>query len=386
MMGLPYVTVTSSSSSSSSSIIISNTNTISNNTTDIMLFGCIGSFETVACVRNAVLSFLAVITALLCIIKVVRLHMLRHQACHQYIIFYCASLESVIGGVHWVLGSISQLDFVLQWLKLVQFLVMCHYYWTLATRALRRERFAKRFLLPFLLLVCAYFTVIATLGIINVQSTWVECLQPYWLELSAAEFTVVQLFAVAGFYITRRLNEISMLDSVRWAQKRDLWCIIIVFEISALVGFLYDITLIIVGDENKGCSSIFLYTQELYSPIFVVFMVIKLLVPIWVMLFVFQPTPPAADQEDLLPAFSDDGTYTSVFSDDQHYRQLYHPTEDYRSTEDSSPSPTAAIQTSINASSVRRNTSNLDPIKEESVEKSSVSTSQSSETKTKFYI
>ena len=31
------------------------------------------------------------------------------------------------------------------------------------------------------------------------------------------------LFAVAGFYITRRLNEISTLDSVRWTQKRDLW-------------------------------------------------------------------------------------------------------------------------------------------------------------------
>lgn len=47
--------------------------------------------------------------------------------------------------------------------------------------------------------------------------------EPYWLELSAAEFVIVQLFAVAGFYITRRLNEISTLDSVRWTQKRDLW-------------------------------------------------------------------------------------------------------------------------------------------------------------------
>lgn len=47
--------------------------------------------------------------------------------------------------------------------------------------------------------------------------------EPYWLELSGAEFATVQLFMVAGFYITRRLNEISTLDSVRWSQKRDLW-------------------------------------------------------------------------------------------------------------------------------------------------------------------
>lgn len=43
-------------------------------------------------------------------------------------------------GVHWVLVQYAQMDFVLQYLKLMQFLVMCHFYWTLATRALRRER------------------------------------------------------------------------------------------------------------------------------------------------------------------------------------------------------------------------------------------------------
>lgn len=43
-------------------------------------------------------------------------------------------------GVHWVLVQYAQMDFVLQYLKLIQFLVMCHFYWTLATRALRRER------------------------------------------------------------------------------------------------------------------------------------------------------------------------------------------------------------------------------------------------------
>ena len=47
--------------------------------------------------------------------------------------------------------------------------------------------------------------------------------EPYWLALSSAEFALVQLFMLAGVYITRRLNEISTLDSVRRAQKRDLW-------------------------------------------------------------------------------------------------------------------------------------------------------------------
>lgn len=39
----------------------------------------------------------------------------------------------------------------------------------------------------------------------------------------------------------------------------------------------------------------------------VILQVLKLLLPIWVMLFVFHPLPPAGDQEDLIPAFSEDG-------------------------------------------------------------------------------
>ena len=57
-----------------------------------------------------------------------------------YIIFF-------FSGVHWVIVAYAQMDFVLQYLKLIQFLVMAHYYWTLATRALRRERLTKWYVL-----------------------------------------------------------------------------------------------------------------------------------------------------------------------------------------------------------------------------------------------
>lgn len=288
--------------------------------------------------------------------------MMHHPAWHQYVIFYTASLECVIAGVHWVLVQYAQMDFVLQYLKLIQFLVMCHFYWTLATRALRRERLTNWFLIPLLILVCVYFTVIATLGIVNVVPAITECLQPYWLELSGAEFATVQLFMVAGFYITRRLNEISTLDSVRWSQKRDLWCIIIVFEISAFIGFLYDLTLQIIGDESSGCGNIFGGKEELFSSVFLVFMVLKLLLPIWVMLFVFQATPVVNEPDDMVPAISEDGNSLFGSIDDHQYRQLYHPAEDYNSFRDSSPSPN---RPSVNAAITKSSSSNLDPIREE---------------------
>ncbi|KAL4233612.1 hypothetical protein ACF0H5_008294 [Mactra antiquata] len=306
---------------------------------DVLVYGCINKFDAIACIRSSILTFLALLTAILCILKVIKLHHARHQNWHQYFIFYCASLECVIAAVHWVLSLYVQIDFALQWLKLSQFLVMCHFYWTLATRALRREMWTKRFLLPFLAIASLYFTTVAVLGIVNVQDTVVECFQPYWIMMSSAEFIIVQLFCVAGFYITRRLNEISTLDSVRRSQKRDLWCIVVVFEISALIGVLYDLTLRIVGDREKGCSAIFRHTQQLFSVIYFSFMVAKLLLPIWVMLFVFQPTPQVTvETDDLIPALTDDGNSAFSANTDEQYRQMYHPTESYRTLAYDSPS------------------------------------------------
>lgn len=307
-----------------------------NDTIDVYRKGCFGEFNTVACIRNGVLGALASITALLCLLKILRLHWVHHTTWHQYVIFYGAFAECIIGSVHWVMGRLLQLDFVLQYLQLVQFLVLCHWYWALASRALRKETLLRRCLVPLLALLGIYFTVIAILGIIHIQPSWTECMQPYWLELSVVTVLLVQLLVVSGIFITRRLNEISTLDSLRWSQKRDLWCLIAVFETSACVTLFYDLAVQILGDNQSGCSGVFLHTQELFSPIFLSFMVLKLLLPIWVMLFVFHPLPPAGDQEDLIPAFSEDGAYSSTFSastEDQQYRQLYYPAEDYRSVD-----------------------------------------------------
>ncbi|XP_013392844.1 uncharacterized protein LOC106160720 [Lingula anatina] len=176
---------------------------------------------------------------------------------------------------------------------------------------------------------------------------------------------------LAGFYITRRLNEISTLDSVRRTQKREIWIVIIFFELSALFGLVYDATLKIVGDEEKGCSGIFLYMQELYSPIFGTFMIVKFLVPIWAMLCVFHPvqaTP--VDQEDLLPGLnsSEDGPYTSVFSPPNErpkFRQMFSPSGDSPSPRYDTFGPPPPIQPSVR-SPIPRVSSVLNPIQEES--------------------
>lgn len=66
--------------------------------------------------------------------------------------------------------------------------------------------------------------------------------EPYWLMLSSADFLGVQAFLIAGIYITRKINEISTLECVKKNQKKNLWSAIFAFEVSAIVGLAFDVT------------------------------------------------------------------------------------------------------------------------------------------------
>ncbi|KAK7106880.1 uncharacterized protein [Littorina saxatilis] len=337
---------------------------------DIIHGDCLNSYNSVACTRNVVLCVCSIGTAFLCMIRVIRLHMQQSQAYHHYTIFYLATISCCIGGINWVLGGIVQLHVTLQFLKLLMFLVLSHFYWVLASRALRCEAAVKRIMYPALAGVMVYYTVTASLAMANMTSAADQCMEPYWLLMSAVEVVLVQFVALAAVYITRRLNEISTLDSVRWAQKRDLWCIVFVFEFSAIFTLIYDSTVQIMGDKEVGCGAIFNYKQSVYSPVFGMFMVIKLLTPIWAMLYAFQPNVVNGDTEQTYPAYSEDGTYGSAYSDDSQYRQLYHPTDMYNSVSslpDVTPSPgTADPRLGLsNPALMRNSTATLEPISEE---------------------
>ena len=51
----------------------------------------------------------------------------------------------------------------------------------------------------------------------------------------------------------------------------------------------------------------------MYSSVFGSLVVIKLLVPIWAMLYAFQPNVCAAEQEVAYPAYSEDGVRLILF-------------------------------------------------------------------------
>jgi len=263
-----------------------------NDTIDVAIKGCFVGFDAIACVRRSILSALMGITFFLCLFKIGRLHSVHHEQPHHYVIFYMAVVECIICVVNWMLsGHFPELDLTATALKVLQLVTLCHYHWIQAWRVLQRRPLSGHVWFPVLGLFSIYTIVVTSLGMLDVASSWTECLKPYWLMLSTADFVGVQLFLIAGIYITRKINEISTLECVKKTQKKNLWSVIFAFEVSAIVGLAFDITVRLLGNEELGCSGIFAHTQLIYSPVFFLFMIFKFCLPIWSLLSVLEPLP-----------------------------------------------------------------------------------------------
>lgn len=286
-----------------------------NGTIDVLKKGCFNSFDAIACARSSVLCVFMSVTALLCLARVIKLHIEKNHQIHQFLIFYIATAECILSAIYWASGTqYPQVDFSLSYLKLWQFVVICHFYWSLATRILHKESLVKQVIDPILAVYVLYFMVIASLGMADPKSSWIECFEPQWLFLSFAELLAVQLFMVAGIYITKKLNQISSDEAFKNSQKRDLWSVVTVYEISAIVCLIYDLTMKLLGDEEGGCSGIFGHDQRLYSLVIALFMIVKFILPVWVILCVFHLTPlRAVDHESVFGWSFDGAASASVF-------------------------------------------------------------------------
>ena len=224
----------------------------------------------------------------------------------------------------------------------MEFVVICHFHWSLAARIIHKETVVDFVVKPIIGVYVVYFTGVAAFGMVDISTSWTQCLKPYWLMLSSGDFLVVQLFTTAGYFITIKINSVSSSEGMKRTQKRDLWSLIFAFEVSALLPFIYEVCIIILGDEKIGCSGIFGHRQEVYSPIVFTFLLFKFLLPIWTMLAVFQPTPTLA---------FDDSAFFLGFSATSSFQSNYRPInyDAPFSFGVSIPTPLSAAQPSLSA-------------------------------------
>lgn len=303
---------------------------LGNDTIDVANKGCFDTYDTLACARSSLLTTAAAITLIFVILKIVKYHVYRHQQIHHYAIFYVSALECLVCGTSFMAGSrLAQLDFAASFLKLLQFALVCHLHWSLAARALRRDDLLQHLVNPVLCLYVLYCTTVALMGMVDVTDSWTQCMRPYWLMLSSADFVIVQVFIASAIYIHHRIEGISTLACFKSSEKRDLWSVVIVYDISAIITVVFDAVMRFVGSEEDGCSALFGHTQVFYSTVLSVFVIAKFLLPVWTVLYMLHPTEGDTHISEVALAsrYSMDGSSDPVSSirGYHQYRRMFLP-------------------------------------------------------------
>lgn len=177
-------------------------------------------------------------------------------------------MANFLFGIHY-----PQLEFVANFAKLFQFILICHFYWSLAARSCHRDDIVQYVVNPVICLYVLYCTTVVLMGMVDISGTWTECFRkiifpnrkklqnqnicyfpgPYWLMLTSADFIAVQLFAIVALYLThinKQLTVSALMLPVASPQTRELWLVTAVYEISAVVSVIFDA--IMAFSEYRG--------------------------------------------------------------------------------------------------------------------------------------
>ena len=262
-----------------------------NSPADPYLGGCFKNYTPEACARAGSLATLAIVTALVCTIKIIALHRRKKRAhANHYVVFYAALIECLLFAVHWLVEYDARIVFACEWLNAIEILAVLHFYAALAVAMVYQDKSKlKRFAFPFIVVLALYFTSVMIYAIVHVQKDSVECTAHAWLLFSVSDFLLVQLFALVALYINRVLNSVMTLEDFKRRQKRHVISLVIVFEVAILLSIVIDIVdkVSYRTDKEFTCWSFFIKSQTGFTIYYIVFRIVKYFMPIWAMCVVF---------------------------------------------------------------------------------------------------
>eukprot|EP00047_Mylnosiga_fluctuans_P016204 m.52710 g.52710 ORF g.52710 m.52710 type:complete len:332 (+) comp6404_c0_seq1:77-1072(+) len=243
------------------------------------------------CAKMILFSFLAFATAVACVVKCVRLYIGVTVEKYHLIVFSLAALECIVLCFHWAFVERTELHFVALFFLVDEFLVICAFYGGLALKVLNHRGFLEWVYYPLAIVIFFYFVGVLAYALIDLAPFAQECTRPQWLIFSVSQFVLAQLFLIAGVLLTGAMNAVSNIDVKYLASKKaTLWSLIIVFEISSVVNFIYDIVLQLYPEDGE-CDTIFgppdaaAFVIVTWSQLLICY-----LLPVWVMLYVLHPS------------------------------------------------------------------------------------------------
>lgn len=251
---------------------------------------CYRDKDSDVCVRIAVLLALIMITAALLIARIIQYHCYRNNNYEQYFVLYTGVLITFILFIHTIYYSPVQLEFTIILLAAVQLLTICLCYLFWAFRLLKHEKLFLYGALPLVLLLGVAFVGVYIWAAVKSADDSEECKKPQWLIFSTSQLIIVQLLLATVIYISCKLNLVRTKRINKWSQKVQLTFIVTVFEIIAVIMFIYDLYLMLVGKNN--CQTAVSRNEGVIIFMEILIKFLRMLAPQIAIVIIFAPLKP----------------------------------------------------------------------------------------------
>ncbi|XP_065909197.1 uncharacterized protein [Dysidea avara] len=244
-----------------------------------------------SCTRISVMFSIAVITMIACILRAIQSHCYRSANYHHYMVYYSTCVLACLLAINWIVVDTVIIDIIATFLLAIELLIVCNFYGFLAARILSQERLFKFVVIPSVTLIFLYFVGLLLWACIKQKNEFNECTAPHWIQFSSSQLVLTQLFLLSSCYITRKLNTVLTTATNRLIKKLQLWGLVMVFEISSITSFVYDLVLELTHGSHSNCDKPFTSDEVAAIFVYVIHRVVKYFLPLWVMLIVFSPSP-----------------------------------------------------------------------------------------------
>eukprot|EP00128_Syssomonas_multiformis_P007539 Colp12_sorted_trinity150504_noHs@33500 len=254
-----------------------------------LYYTCFVEVDGLTCGRMSTIASLCLITAVMCIYKLYLIHTGERRS-HQYFIFYLALTEVTVYFLNVLLFRNANLDFLYQYLRITQLLVICYFYCTVVLRIVKKKYLVQKLLRPVVGCILLYFLAVYISSVVQAKDDSVDCHEKHWVIFSASQLALSFVSAGFGWLITVKLRGSTMSAGYRQRKIAEVWALICVYAIAAIISFVYD--MVVLLNSKDDCNNWFGDNNRIDSTLtIIVLKVFSTFVPIWAMLLVFRAAP-----------------------------------------------------------------------------------------------
>jgi hypothetical protein len=211
---------------------------------------------------------------------------------YQQLILYVATLQMVLGMVHWAFASATTWLFALLYLKQVQLTIVAYIYTRQAIVLLHRVDLKRKMLWPIFSMIFLALSAVFIVAATGVTARRAECTSPSFIELSSAGMVLAVLFALAGWFVTSQVKRhLGLSARLQAKRSKELWILAICFCVTNAIAFVWDVVLLAVADseqQHEHCDVFLEDDPAAKNIVNLVIHIVTILVPVWAEVWAFR--------------------------------------------------------------------------------------------------